>query len=408
MVSDLPSPSRRAVIAGSGGLLGTALGGQTFFSDGTAKKETFDAPWPMARHDQAGTSFAEGTTVPSNGVEVTWEFAVGDHGGFLAPTPIVAGGLVYVAADGLVAVDATDGSERFQFPNSPRTPPAVATATAYQTPTVAMTGNPTVGLHGFGGPAVIGRRPFTKRWTTAQKERRDLFGFGGGNQTPPVAVDGTILSYGAGALSAIDASKGALRWQADDARGRPVVHDETVYAYGLGSIYAFDLATGERRSVAEFDTGIRSLTATPDRLLVGTYESLIGLSYDGSMEWEYSPSGQASREEIHPAFANGVTYASFSTEDGDRLVALNASDGSVSWTAPVSVEQGGESGTLAVSENSVCFSTPDQSVVVLDRADGSVRWRFDIDTEYPLSSVTLSADRLYVVGNETLYALGAT
>jgi outer membrane protein assembly factor BamB len=240
------------------------------------------------------------------------------------------------------------------------------------------------------------------RWTTA--ESGDT-AFGGATETPPVAADGAILAYIGGDLSAIDASSGRVRWQAERTQRRPAVRDGTVYALGLGTVHGFDLASGTHHTVATVDDGLRSVTAAPDRLLVGTGDSLLGISYDGTTEWTYAPDGRSSLEAVAPAVADGVAYASFAVDDTDRLLALDARDGTALWDVPLSVEGGGGGhAALAVSEEMVYLPTP-EGVVGLDRSDGRVRWTFDADTLYPWSSVALADGRVYAFAEKTLYAL---
>ncbi len=401
MVSDMPS--RRAVLVAGGGLLGSAVAGRLAVSRGSSSPDAFEAAWPMARHNPAGTSYASGIDGPSDDVEVRWTHTVEDTG-FRAPTPIVADGHVYVAGRGLVAVDADDGTEQFRYPESSIAPPAVARAAAYRTPTVVMADRQTIGIHGRGGPSLLGRRPATDRWTAGKTDDADFFS--GATETPPVAVDGTVLAYTAGGLSAIDASSGTIRWQTERTHGRPVVRDGTVYALSLGFVNSFDLATGAHSTVARLDDAPRSVTATPDRLLVYTHEALIAISYDGTIQWEYTHSEDPSLEEIPPAVADGVAYVSFSVDGEDRILALDTSDRTVLWEAPFTVrESAGYGPSLAVSDSMVYLPTESQGIVALDRSDGRVRWQFDVDTSLSWSSVTLDAGRVYAFVDRTLYAL---
>jgi outer membrane protein assembly factor BamB len=394
------------VLTAGGGLLGTALAGRLALSTERASPDR-DDDWPMDRRDPGGTSYARGVAGPRDDVAVRWTHSLDGRTGLLAPTPVVADGTVYVVGDGLTAVDAAGGTERFHHPNSPIAPPAVATATAYKTPTVVLAGNRTLGLHARGGPSLFGWRPAMTRWTTTPHDDEPSFSFGGPTETPPVAADGTVLVDSAGALTAFDASSGAVRWQADRTQRRPAVRDGTVYALGLESLYGFDLTRGDRTTVATVDRGLRSVTAAPDRLVVGTYESLVSISYDGIIEWEYAPDGEASLEEVAPAVADGVVYASFAVDETQRLLALDATDGTTLWEAPLAVDQGGGRAALAVSEAMLYVPTPDGGLVGVDRADGRVRWRFETDTAYPWSSVAVADGLLYAFADRTLYALEA-
>ena len=406
MVSDSPAPPRRAVLTAGGGLLGTVLAGHLASSTERASADADDG-WPMDRRDPGGTSYARGVVGPRDDVTVRWTHSVDGHTGFLAPTPVVADGTVYVVGRGLTAVDAADGTAQFRYPTSPTAPPAVATATAYRTPTVVLAGSSTVGLHARGGPSLLGWRPAMTRWTTGPRGDDDSFRFGGPTETPPVAADGTVLVDSAGTLAAVDASSGAVRWQAERTQRRPAVRDGTVYALGLESLYGFDLTGGERTTLATVDRGLRSVTAAPDRLVVGTYESLVSISYDGTIEWEYAPDGAVSLEEVAPAVADGVVYASFTVDETQRLLALDATDGTTLWEAPLAVDQSGGNGALAVAEAMLYVPTPDGGLVGVDRADGRVRWRFETDTAYPWSSVAVAGGRLYAFVDQTLYALEA-
>jgi outer membrane protein assembly factor BamB len=269
-----------------------------------------------------------------------------------------------------------------------------------------LPGGRPVGLHADGGPSLFGWRPLGTRWTAGPTDT-PTFSFGATTPVPPVAAGNTVLADTGTVLAAIDASSGTVRWTADDVHRRPAVRDGTVYALGLESLYGFDLDSGARSTVATLDNGLRSVTATPDRIVVGTYEELVAVSYDGTIGWRYSPDGETELEEVAPAAADGVVYASFSTETDRQVVAVDAADGTRLWTAPVAVSQGGGRGAMAVGDERLYVPTQDDGIAALDRADGRERWRYTWDTVGPVSPPALVDGRLYAVVAGTLYALEA-
>lgn len=396
--------SRRTVLLAGSGLLGSTLVGRTALSGSDSAATEFDPPWPMARCDPGGTSFARGVIGPTSDVTVAWKIALDRPSLLTAPTPVVTGGRVYVAGRDLVAVDVADGTEAFRYSHSSPTTPAVAPAEAYRTPTVTMAGTPLIGVHGRGGPSLFGWRPLGKRWTAGARDDTSFLGLGGPTRTPPVAVDGTVLAYVAGTLVAVDPSDGTVRWEAERTQHRPAVQNGTAYALGLESIYAFDLETGDRRTLATLSDGLRSVTATSDRLLVDRYDSVAGVSYDGAVDWEYSPDGDATIEDVPLAAADGDCYAVVEAGRVTRLVELDASDGTVSWSTRVSYSPGDGPNALAISERGVYLPTA-EGLLALDRDSGRVLWQFDVESGLSWSSVALGGERAYAVRDDTLYAL---
>lgn len=402
MVPDADALSRRSVLLGGGGLLAGALALGATRSGGATTPA--DAPWPMARQDPAGTGYAPETRGPAD-VTVRWRHELDTDLGFLAPSPVVAGGTVYAASMGVTAIDAEDGSERFRVEGESLAPPAVTPARAYRSPTVALAGPPTVGLHGDGGPELFDWRPAASRWTADAQESRARTQFGGRTQTPVVAVDGTVLAYVGSTLQAIEASSGAVRWRVDSAYGRPVVRDGTVFVRRRGRVYGYDLDDGEGQVVGEFDGIQESLTAAPDGLVVRFAESVRGVTPNGRERWRYTLPEDSTFAAAAPAVADGVVYVASESEASNRVLAIDDADGTLLWEAPVSVDESGDAQTpLAVGTERLYLPT-DTGLVALDRADGRVAWRFGTDSGYPWSGVALAEGRVYAYGNGTVYAL---
>jgi outer membrane protein assembly factor BamB len=110
---------------------------------------------------------------------------------------------------------------------------------------------------------------------------------------------------------------------------------------------------------------------------------------DGTLEAEWSVDHH---DEI--AVADGTVYATID----DGVVALDAADGSLVWENP-------DVATTAPSVDGERVFLTGTEVVALDRSNGRVRWRTDFGTDEAAAWQTVAYGGVYVVVNETLYAL---
>jgi outer membrane protein assembly factor BamB len=364
----------------------------------------------MAQHDPAGQNYAPSATPPKDGAAVRWKREIDIDRGFgYAPTPVVAEGRVYAAGRELLVLDAETGAAEFRVGRRSPTPPAVASARAYRSPTLAVTSSRSVtGLHANGGLKILGTHLGVTRWEGGERDQQTTF-FGAETQTsPPVAVGETILVAAANELRAIDASSGKTRWRKDVDSRRPAVRRGTVYvAEYPGGVRGYDLETGESRHDAAVDVAPPlSVTAGPDQLVVATDDGLAGLSYNGETRWEFAPAA-FSRDYGAVALAEGVAYAGFRGEEDTYLVAVDAADGSERWRSEVAPEQTPQFAPPAVADGAVYVPTEDGGMAAVDAADGHLRWRFgeDVDTHGPWSPAALVGETLYAIGDGRVYAL---
>lgn len=407
----VPDPSRRRVIAAGGTLVGSFPAWQRVTNESVQVTNRDDDPtgWPMEQHDPGGTSYAPDASGPKNGVRIRWKQRIETDLGFAyRPTPVVANGLVYGVGRELVCVDAASGEVVFRADREYGGPPAVASARAYRSPTLAFaTRAGADGLHARGGISLAGLRFGLTRWQ-AGREDNDLSVFDGGPpRTVPVGADGTVFVTTGTGLLAIDTSSGRVRWRGQGGVRRPAVHDSTVYvaAYSKG-LLGYDVATG-KQTLAIDARVLRplSVTATPERLVVGTDEGLAGVGSDGTVTWRFAPENLF-RDYGAIAVANGVAFAGFSGEQGNMLVAIDTADGTERWRVNVPPEASPQFAPPSVADGVVYLPTEDGGLAAVDAGDGHVRWRFELgDRGGPWSPAALVGETLYALGNGHLYAL---
>ncbi len=412
MVPETESVSRRQVLAGVAG--GAAAGAAVVpvGAAGDASSAGGDGgadDWRMERRDPGGTAYAPDAAGPKSGVRAKWTRSVGRGGVGLAPSPVVAGGTVYaVGSDGLLAVDAATGEVRFRADETPEAAPAVASATAYRAPTLAVIGigGRLDGLNAAGGLSAFGRRFGLRRWTVPREDDGGFavqFGFGRSSPAVPVAYRRTAYVV-AGELLAVDASSGRVRWTASGYGRRPAAAGGAVYvSTDRGKVTAYDAATGERRWTESVGTRrVGPPTATDDLVLVPRVEGVSALRPDGSEAWTFEFES-AHYEGGGVAVGAGGAYLCAEREDGRRrLFALDADTGERRWTGGVRPEAGPV--TPAVADGAVYLPTESATAVGVDAETGERLWRFETDGIHG-SPVAVSDGTLYVVDDGALYAL---
>jgi len=241
--------TRRRLLA-AGGLTVTALTGGYALAARTTESPDGPSGWAMAQRDAAGRSFAPEADPPTDDVSVTWKQRFDTGVGFThRNSPVVADGRVYALWEQLLVLDADSGAVQFRTERDLSATPAFAGATAYQSPTLAVTDTGGVaGLHAAGGVDLAGNRCGLTRWRRDATDDRTRMLGGTGEPVSPVAADGTVLAPGREALTALDASDGTVRWQREAGRTRPAVRDGIVYTTRfLSGVVGFDIESGERR-----------------------------------------------------------------------------------------------------------------------------------------------------------------
>lgn len=410
-------PSRRRVLAACGTLAVSASVGWAAIEETVGTTDQRDATasdtdgWPMEQRDPGGTGYAPGASGPKDGVRVRWKRRIDTRLGFAyRPTPIVANGIVYGVGTELVGVETTSGDVVFRADRRYTSPPTVVPARAYRSPTLAFaTPGGAVGLHARGGRTVADVRIGFQRWQAGSNGAGPAL-LGGSRSMVPVGADGNVFVAGQ-KLSAIDASSGRVRWTGEDTTGalsrRPAVHDGTVYVGVFAEgVRGYDIETGQRTdSITPPDPRVTSITAAPDRLVVGASEGLFGVGYDGTTDWRYAPE-KLHLESSTVAVADGVAYLGVGGWDRDWFVAVDTTDGTERWRSRTVPEATPQFAPLAVADGVVYVPTEDGGLAGIDAADGHVRWRFAPGGRPgPWSPAALVDETLYVHGNGHLYAL---
>jgi outer membrane protein assembly factor BamB len=404
-----PVSSRRRVLTACGAILAPLSGARALVDNTTSNpNRRADAHgWPMEQYDPGGTSYASSATGPKTGISVRWKQPVETNLGFAYhPTPVVTDGLVYGVGQELVCIDAASGAVVFRVDRRYGSPPAVAAARAYRSPTLAVaTPSGAVGLNAHGGIPLAGSRFGLTRWE-AGREERSLPLFRGRSVQIPVAADGMVFAIAGDGLVAIDASSGRVQWRGHDGLRRPAVRTGTVFiaAYTEG-VLGYDIDTGKRTfSAALSEQAPRSVTATAERLVVSTSDGLFGVTYDGKTDWRYTPEN-LSRDGGAVAVADNVAYAGFRGEP-NRLVAIDATTGTELWRSKAAPEATPQFAPPAVADGVVYLPLEDGGLAGIDAADGHIQWRFTPGNQVrPWSPVALAGETLYALGNGHLYAL---
>jgi outer membrane protein assembly factor BamB len=407
----VPELTRRRLLV-AGGLTATALTGGYALADSIDSPQDSPNGWPMARHGPAGRGFSASARPPTDGVTVAWRQPFDGRIGYgYGDSPVVADGRVVALADELLVVDAAGGEVQFRANRRSTAAPAVAPARAYESPTLATSGQRGVtGLHADGGVDLFGSERGLTRWHRDGSETDDattIFS-SSPNTSPLVAVGDTLLVPAGGSLTAVDASDGSVAWQREAGDTRPVVRDGVVYTTRFpDGIVGFDLTTGERQT--QFRPGeetVWSVTATPDGLVASTREGLVGCSTDGTVRWRFQPQDLTdSRAAV--AVGDGTAYAGLQIGETNTLVAVDTTDGSERWRNDIFPASAPQFAPPAVAERTVYVPTQTEGLLALDATDGRVRWRFESESEQavPMAPPALAGDRLYTTDAEYVYAL---
>jgi len=400
------SLSRRQVLGAGGAVLAATLGAR--FLPQSTGDDTTRVEWPMTQRDPGATGYTPTSSGPVKDATIRWKQPL-DTGfpAYSVPSPVVADGVVYAIGQELLAVDADSGDVRFRRPYAADVAPAVEHARAYRTPTVAIhSADGVTALHGHGGHEVGGQSVATTRWTGPSGQDDDLLD-GGGSGVPPVAADGIVLAYTDDSLTAFDASSGRVRWREATAFTRPAVHDGVAYV-GVGPGYAIgaiDLETGAVERFELADGFVRAVTATETGLVVGTDDALLGVAFDGSVDWRFDDDAYSSWGDTRVAVVDGIAYTGIDTADSSSLVAIDTADGSLEWESSISVEHADSFEPPAVTDDAVYVPTNGGPLVGIERTTGDLAWQFQDGETRSWSTVALANDALYAVSDGTLYAL---
>ncbi len=321
--------------------------------------------------------------------------------------PAAAGGLAVVGLAGgqLLAVDATDGADRWRRePGTLTGPPGVNDNVV-----VVGTDERVVGFDAADGRQTWDRRttdpPFaapvvgrTRAYVVSLRE--DVGRPTDSESSTPTAHD--TLFYEATVL-ALSATDGTPEWQTTQ-RGQ--------YNFTSGLPDGFPIVTTDRRVFVNFDGRLRAFVADTGRIVweksvdavrpavtdavVSTGEHGIDAT-DGTTLWSFDAGRTI---ESSPAVVGDTVYVG----SGDGFCyALNGRDGRPQWTrrldSPVRAAP-------AVDEKTVYVGTIRDELYALDRADGSERWTVTLTG--PVQPPTVVDGTVYVGDfSQTVYALDA-
>jgi eukaryotic-like serine/threonine-protein kinase len=307
-----------------------------------------------------------------------WRFMTG---GAVRSTPAVADEAVFVgSADGyLYAIDRWTGDERWRYDAGA----AVTSSPAVTDRAVFITARDNA-IH------AVDRRTGERLWRAATgpdapwawgHESADLW------TSSPLAVDGLVVAgSGDGAVHALDAASGRLRWRTETGgrvRSSPATGNGRVYVGSMdGSLHVLDLRTGRRlgegrtagSDLFSGDYGFdrRSIQSTPavteSGVFVGSKDGfLYAFALDGRPRWSFDH--EVSWILGGPAVGGGHVYAGSS--DGRFVHAVRTDAPVEAWrhatSAPVWTSPAYARDVLSLGDSG-------GTVTALDAATGALLW----------------------------------
>lgn len=346
--ADGPTIDRRGLVTTIGAaLLGTAVG------SGTAG----------AASEDVGPTVYVGTNWRDDGLyaidadtgEERWRYGEGLYTPYSAPT--VVDGTIYVGYDGtysLHAIDATTGTTEWTFETGDwvRSAPTVVDGTVY------------VGSHDEHLYA-IDAETGEKRW---RFHAADRVHHGNG----PTVIDGVVYTgTREGPTYAIDAESGDRLWTYEAAEGGGLtVYDDTVYL-GSNSLHAIDAETGDNVWTYTDADGVSTPTVVDETVYVGTGgddRTLAALSTaTGEPRWRSAPlDGRVAA----PTLAADTLFAAV----GSSLRAFDPTDGDPLWefTEPDRLVF-----VPTAYDGTVYIGSKDNTLYAVDADTGDRVWRFE-------------------------------
>jgi len=304
---------------------------------------------------------------PTKAPATKWTFKTG---GPIVGSPVVAGGVVYVASldTYLYAIDRDTGKEKWKFKS--RMPiastPAIGDQTIYF---VSSTGALAAIDLASGQPKWVFATEYERKF-----EAKNLHGYPPAAQSIPDAWDVFISSpalangkvyfgSGDGNVYAVDAKTGLLQWKFAT---KDVVHSSPAVAAGI--VY-----------VGSWDSALYALDAESGQLK-WTFEAGQDPTIHNQVGFQSSP-----------AVVDGTVYVG--CRDA-HVYAIDAATGRKRWDYPTS--KSWVIGTPAVRDGTVYVGTSDTArVMALDAKTGRLKFNFSAKA-YVFSSAALAGDLLYV------------
>jgi outer membrane protein assembly factor BamB len=349
---------------------------------------TADSPsdnWSMFKHDPAQTGYTNSSALKAN-PEVAWSTGYDPKGDFMAVSPVISDGIVYIANSDLSAYNVSNGNVIWSLSDQGYSPPVVANGVIY---TYKGAYNASTGVKIWENKeqslywvAVVNGYYYTCfDFYTNNNHNYSLVALNASTgkqlwndngyyiwKSSPALSNG-ILCFGQNnGLVAIDAYTGKELWSTPDSSIEisPAIANETVFASGVdGKLFCFDLSSGHLIWTAT--VGLHSAYSSPaveyGMVYIGSSDGSICAfnQSNGLKVWSYSNPAINGSADTSPALADGLVYAVL--QDGN-LYALNAFNGDKLWSYPVGPQP--ELGSSpAISDGSVFVSSKTTILTVL-------------------------------------------
>lgn len=359
-----------SLVAAAGGLNAGCVGfGQPHFENqcdegslttGEVDVSSVSGAWPQYRFGPSNMGLnPTGLGVPDR-AGIAWRYATCDP--MWTAFPTVAEGTVYVSNSqrpSVHAFDAVTGEIQWTVEDGgSETAPAVEDGTVY------VAGSTLMALDASDG---------TERWRADETDGQFP------TNASPTVVDGVVYIGGGRnpVLNAFDADQGTLIWQVsvggeDLSRSVPAVANGTVYVVDdEGTLSALDAGSGDQKWTAPAARSQASPVAANGRVYVPTVdERLLSIRHDGGVDWEAS----VPRSSGPPAVTSDSAYVTA----GNELIAVSVEDGSIEWIRRFEQSLGrpvAANGAVYVGQRGYHDDGPKGGLLAVDTATGQRLWR---------------------------------
>ncbi|WP_435360514.1 PQQ-binding-like beta-propeller repeat protein [Haloarchaeobius sp. DFWS5] len=308
----------------------------------------------------------------------------------ITTVPAIVDGTLYVSADGLAALDARTGEERWSAGTGGRSSPSVHDGTVYSSD------YRTVGAY--------------------DAESGDALWEAEANASRLTVADGLVVAAGDEGVAAIDAETGSVQWRVLTQRrfdSAPAVVDGTVYVADRprdqpGRLSALDLDTGDRQWQYEVDEADGSgahyyFTGEPvyaDGTVFLACENRVAYAVDaetGTEVWQTTTMGGLNPA---PAVVDETVYFG---QDGGAVLALDSQTGNIEWEARDGT--GSIVSNVVATQESVFVVDDSGLLVAYDRSNGNSRYKLGLARSRARCGPLVLDDWLFVGdGDGTLHA----
>ena len=361
------------------------------------EEEVQEEPWPTYGYDLQRTRFASAFDHRPP-YERRWNVKADK---LIEFPPVIANGRLYFAdiLGRFYAVEAQTGDVawRVKFMRATAASPTVGGGVVYQ---------PLMNAFGEERATAAGYMVALDAETGDEKWRFKA----GVIESSPLLVDGTLY-FGTfdDKVYALDVETAKPRWTfkaGDDVKGGPIlVGDSIIFGSYDGQVYAVDARNGKLRWKSSAQGGLRgagNFYATP--------AAAYGRVFIGNTDGKVYAFGVKSGNLLWSRSTGGFVYSSaavwnktvFVGSYDRNLYALDAATGDVRWKFRANERI---SGPATVISEVVYFSTLGRKTYGLDANTGKQVWTFP-DGRY--GSVVADGDRVYLTGQEKVYALEST